>query len=208
MFHSSLSPGKISLKSKIKVIFGEERKDSVGFFHHILCYLGSVSCPWLKGGSSSRSVLGWNTWSLWRILGCFAASLYMKNSGELPACSTRLFPPAREFGGAWSLHWCVKPTSWCCLSLEPELGSTNQALYLEFEFVFWPVVDVWNCKRICLSTCHKFCSTDTGLMASHWTYTAMLVPKAVRYLNLFYFLHVNLDVCSSVCLLNMNLLLD
>lgn len=131
--------------------------------------------------------------------------VHKKSSGELPACSTWLFPLAREFGEAWSLHWS---TSWCWLSLEPELGRANQALYLKFELVFWPVVSVWNCKRICLYTCHKFYSTETELVASHWTYTAMLVPKAVRYLDFFFFLHVNLDVCSSVCLLNMNLLPD
>lgn len=99
-------------------------------------------------------------------------------------------------------------TSWCWLSLEPDLGRAKQALYLEFESVFWPVISVWSCKRICLYTCHKFCSTQTGLVASHWTYTAMLVPKAVRYLDFFFLLRVNLDVCSSVCLISMNLLLD
>lgn len=98
-------------------------------------------------------------------------------------------------------------TSWCWLSLEPELERAKQALYLEFESVFWPVISVWNCKRICLYTCHKFCSTETRLVASHWTCTAMLVPKAVKYLDFFFLLRVNLDVCSSVCLLNMNLLL-
>lgn len=33
MVNSSLSPGQTILKSKIMVIFGEECKDSMGFFH-------------------------------------------------------------------------------------------------------------------------------------------------------------------------------
>lgn len=76
-------------------------------FHQPL--LEAVPCPQLKRGSSSRGVLGWKMWSLWCTFGCFAASLYIRSSGDLLACSTRLFPLARGSGEAWSLHWSAQP---------------------------------------------------------------------------------------------------
>lgn len=55
--------------------------------------------------------------------------------------------------------------------------------------------------------CKKFYSTETGLVAFHSTYIAMLVLKAMIYLDFVFCLHVNLNVCLFVCLFNMNLLL-
>lgn len=83
-------------------------------------------------------------------------------------------------------------------------------------FIFWNAVTLGffhllltsGIMIVCLNACKKFYCTETGLAAFHWTYTAMLVPKAMVYLDFVFFLHVNFNVCLFVCLFNTNLLLD
>lgn len=106
MFHSSLSPGKTILKSKIKVIFGEEWKEPVGwFFPRILCtwklyhVLGLREAPtvdrfWVRIYEVCVTSLG-----------ALFASSQPVTQGWGVACiwQATWFPTAHRFGGGWSL---------------------------------------------------------------------------------------------------------
>lgn len=214
MFHSSLSPEKIIFKSKVKVIFGKEWKGLMGVFFppnsvtwELYHMLGLREAPavdqyWAR------------MWSLWYIFGCFACLQPACNT-SLESClhmacnqvfySTRVWgrlvtvidmfnPCSGAVCWAWSLSWKGQ-TKLCILK------------YNYFFFFFFYLLSMSGIvRKSAWMPVISFSPLRLDWPAFHWTYTATLVLKAMVYLGVF--LLVNLDVCSFVCLFNMNLLLD